>query len=116
MKRTLKEQFIKNLKQGSMVDVTFVTYEKETFIRRYCYINDTLYSLATDIDGIGTFIEYDDIGLDLEIFKPEFKYASITNIIEPIEYKCIFNNPTIVDLTQKEIEKILGYKINIVEE
>lgn len=115
MNKTLKEQFLKDIKQGTMIDVTFVTYQKETFINRYVFASNTFFSI-TDNHDASTYIDLKDVEDDLEVFTTMFRKANITNIIEPVEYKCLFYNPSVVDLTKKEIEKILGYKINIVEE
>ena len=115
MNKTLKEQFIKNLKQGSMVDVTFVTYEKETIVNRYVFASNTFYSITNNYE-VTPFFNFKDVEDDLEIFNTCYRKVNITNIMEPVDYKCLFYNPSVVDLTQAEIEKILGYKINIVEE
>ena len=115
MNKTLKEQFLKDIKQGTMIDVTFVTYQNETFINRYVFASNTFFSI-TDNHDASTFIDLKDVEDDLEVFNTFYKKVNITNIIEPVEYKCLFYNPSVVDLTKKEIEKILGYKINIVEE
>ena len=112
MNKTLKKQFLKDIKQGTMIDVTFITFENETFINRYVYASNTFFSITGNND-CSSFIDLNDIDDDLEVFTGINKKANITNIIEPVEYKCLFYNPSVVDLTQKEIEKILGYKINI---
>jgi len=115
MNKTLKEQFLKDIKQGTMIDVTFVTYQNETFINRYVFACNTFFSI-TDNHDASTFIDLKDVEDDFEVFNTFYKKVNITNILEPVEYKCLFYNPSVVDLTKKEIEKILGYKINIVEE
>ena len=115
MNKTLKEQFLKDIKQGTMIDVTFVTYQKETFINRYVFASNTFFSI-TDNHDASTYIDLKDVEDDLEIFNTCYRKVNITNIMEPVDYKCLFYNPSVVDLTQAEIEKILGYKINIVEE
>ena len=115
MNKTLKEQFLKDIKQGTMIDVTFVTYQNETFVNRYVFASNTFFSI-TDNSDAASFIDLKDVEDDFNIFNTLFKKVNITNIIEPVEYKCLFYNPSVVDLTKKEIEKILGYKINIVEE
>ena len=118
MNKTLKEQFLEKkgkVKQGTMIDVTYVTYQNETFVNRYVLINETFWSITSNDDADTSIIDA-DIDDDLEVFTANHKRANITNILEPADYKCLFYNPMLVDLTQKEIEKILGYKINIVEE
>ena len=117
MNKTLKEQFLnrEKVKQGTMIDVTYVTYDNLTIVNRYVLINETFWSITNNYD-VDSSITYTDIEDDLEVFTTENKKANITNILEPVDYKCLFYNPMIVDLTQKEIEKILGYKINIVKE
>ena len=115
MNKTLKEQFLKDIKQGTMIDVTFITYQNETFVNRYVFASNTFFSI-TDNHDASAFIDLKYVEDDLEVFDTLNKKANITNIIEPVEYKCLFYNPSVVDLTKKEIEKILGYKINIVKE
>ena len=115
MNKTLKEQFLKDIKPGTMIDVTFITFENETFINRYVCDGNTFFSI-TDNHEASAYIDLKDVDDDLEVFTTFYRKANITNIIEPVEYKCLFYNPSVVDLTKKEIEKILGYKINIVEE
>jgi hypothetical protein len=115
--RTLKEQFLEKgkIQPGTMIDVTFINFDNETFINRYVFANKTFYSITDNYD-VDTYIEDKEIEDNLEVFTTSYKKASITRIIEPVEYKYLFNNPVVVDLTKAEIEKILGYKINIVKE
>lgn len=117
MNRTLKEQFLEKgkVKQGTMIDVTYVTYQNETFVNRFVLANETFFSITGSTDA-DSFLDFRDIDDDLEVFTSNHKKANITNILEPADYKCLFYNPMVVDLTQAEIEKILGYKINIVKE
>lgn len=115
--KTLKEQFLEKgkIQAGTMIDVTFINFENETIINRYVFANKTFYSITDNYD-VDTYIDDKEIEDNLEVFTTSYKKASITRIIEPVEYKYLFNNPVIVDLTKAEIEKILGYKINIVKE
>ena len=60
MNKTLKEQFLKDIKQGTMIDVTFVTYQKETFINRYVYASNTFFSITDNSDAT-SFIDLKDV-------------------------------------------------------
>ncbi len=116
--KTLKDQFLEKgkVKQGTMIDVTYLTYDNLTIVSRYVLLNETFWSIDNDDYDVESSIIDTDIEDDLEVFTTHHRRANITNILEPTDYKCLYYNPTIVDLTQKEIEKILGYKINIVKE
>lgn len=117
MNKTLKEQFLEKgkVKQGTMIDVTYVTYQNEAFVNRYVLIHETFWSITSNDDADSSIIDA-DIDDDLEVFTVNHKKANITSILEPTDYKLLYHNPAVVDLTQAEIEKILGYKINIVKE
>ncbi len=115
--KTLKEQFLnkEKIKQGTMIDVTYVTYDNLTIVNRFILLNETFWSITNNFD-VDRSITDTDIDDDLEVFTSNHRKANITNILEPVDYKCLYYNPAVVDLTKVEIEKILGYKINIVEE
>ena len=61
-------------------------------------------------------IDIKDIRDDLSVFNPEYKDVYIFKIDEPCNYDLKYNRLKKPRMTKKDIEKILGYEIEIVEE
>lgn len=120
--KTLKEKFINNkLQEGSIITTAFKMYESyatkdnEIVYGRYIKVRDVFYKL-NDSQDIPYFIDIKDIRDDLSVFNPEYKDVYILKIDEPSDYDLKYYKPKKPRLTKREIENILGYEIEIVEE
>lgn len=120
--KTLKNKFIDDLALGSKIramyqyddgKIIFVTFIKDREENAKEFYN---ISYATS-DYAGPYtLDYNDINDDLSIRDLNYKFARITKILEPSAYCTIFENPEKVKLSKEDIENILGYEIEIVEE
>lgn len=119
--KTLKEKFIDDLQDGGIIAVAFKMYEsyatKENEITHGYYIKAKDVFYKTDgTQDVPYFIDIKDIRDDLSVFNPEYKDVYIFKIDEPCNYDLKYNRLKKPRMTKKEIENILGYEIEIVEE
>ena len=120
--KTLKEKMIDDLQTGGVLSITFKMYEsydtKDNQTEVGSYIRggqDTFYKIL-GCDDLPYFIDIKDIRDDLTIFNPNYKDAYISKITEPSNYYLKYFKLKKPRMTKKEIEDILGYEIEIVEE
>ena len=120
--KDLKSKFINDLKNGSVITVLYIQFDtilnndlKRNITAKYIKIGNIFEKIEGD-SCIPSYIDMNEIEDNLEIFDCDFKKVSIVKIVEPLSYNVCYENELKVNLTKKEIEKILGYKIEIVEE
>lgn len=116
--KNLKEQFLSGVKRGTKIEVTFTGLNfiaNEGYsVNTYTYIRIDDKFICISKNPVKDIIRFDEIEDDLSIFEPEFEDVKITKILVPIGYRTIFENESIVEMTQAEIEQALGYKIKII--
>lgn len=119
--KTLKEKFIDDLKDGSKLVVSFRAYDSyatrdnEIITATYIKVKNVMYRIEGSNDT-PCFIDIKDIEHALKIFNADYKDVNIIKISEPFSYTTTYENILKPRFTKKEIEKILGYEIEIIEE
>lgn len=118
---TLKERFIDELQDGAILTIAFTmfdsysTKDNEIIRANYMKVKNVLYRIFGSQD-VPSFIDVQDMEDNLRIYNPEYKEAIVVKVIKPSTYHNVYKNDLKPRLTKKEIERLLGYEIIIVEE
>lgn len=108
----IKSEFFKNLKVGAIIEVTLIEWDGKVTHGKYFYTGKSI----EKINGPWSEILIDDIDDELNIFTYDYSNAFVTKISIPSDFKEIYTSERVVQMSKKEIEEALGFKIEIVEE
>lgn len=110
-----KKGMLEKLKQGGIIEVLFIDYDGNIAKNRFIKVFKEYYNIESN-NRMKGYIFIDDVDDDLNILNYDYKTCYITKMIEPVEYSEWYENDKILTMSKDDIEKALGYKIEIVEE